>query len=125
MINKVELLQGVDLFSQLDDDQLKTLAGLTITKKYAKDEIILLEEDSANHSFFILAKGQVKVFITGLEGREAIIALLNEGEFFGEMSLLDGQPRSASVKAVENSELVMIRREDFLKELKKFTLMRL
>ena len=117
-INKIELLQGVDLFSQLSDEQLNVLSGLAITKRYSKDETILLEDDSSNHSFFIIAKGQVKVFITGIEGREAILALLNEGEFFGEMSLLDGDPRSASVKAVEDSELVMIRREDFLQELK-------
>ncbi len=117
MANKIELLKGVDLFSALDDSQLNVLADMAFSKTYEKDETILLEDDESNQSFFIISSGQVKVFISGLEGKEAILAFLKEGEFFGEMSLLDGDPRSASVKAVEPSELVTIRREDFLKEL--------
>ena len=120
MAEKLELIRGVDLFSALADQQLEVLARMAVTKNYAKDETILHEDDVTNQSFFIIAKGQVKVFITGIEGREAILALLNEGEFFGEMSLLDGDPRSASVKAVEPSELVSISRNDFIDELKKF-----
>ncbi len=119
MADITELLKGVDLFSALDDSQLEVLSNMAINKFYEKDEVIILEDDDSNQSFFIIASGQVKVFISGIEGREAILALLKEGDFFGEMSLLDGDPRSASVKAVERSELVTIRREDFLEELKK------
>jgi CRP/FNR family cyclic AMP-dependent transcriptional regulator len=118
-IDKQELLKGVDLFSALENRQLEVIAQMAITKSYDKDETIILEDDDTNQSFFIISRGQVKVYITGVEGREAILALLNEGEFFGEMSLLDGEPRSASVKAVESSELVTIRRDDFVAELKK------
>jgi CRP/FNR family transcriptional regulator/CRP/FNR family cyclic AMP-dependent transcriptional regulator len=119
MVNKLELLKRVDLFSVLSDSQLEVLSRMAFAKKYTKDEIILLEDDSSNQSFFIISRGKVKVFLTGVDGREAILAILNEGEFFGEMSLIDGEPRSASVKAVEVSELVTIRREDFLISLKK------
>lgn len=120
MPDKVELIRGVDLFSALEDEQLELLAQMAVTRNYARGETILHEDDVANQSFFIIAKGQVKVFITGIEGREAILALLNEGEFFGEMSLLDSDPRSASVKAVEPSQLVTIKRDDFLAELRRF-----
>ncbi len=118
--DKLELLRGVDLFSSLDSDQLRIIGQVAIEKHYRKDETIILEEDDTNLSFFIIVTGQVKVYLTGVDGREAILALLKEGEFFGEMSLLDGEPRSASVKAVENSKILMVRREDFLEELRKF-----
>lgn len=116
---KLELLKGVDLFSALDDSKLESIADRFQAKTFLKDELILIEEDQANQSLFIIASGSVKVFITGVDGREAILALLNKGEFFGEMSLLDGEPRSASVKAFEETQLLILRRDDFLNELKR------
>jgi CRP/FNR family transcriptional regulator, cyclic AMP receptor protein len=116
---KNELLKGVDLFSALDDAQLDTIAQMIIEKTYRKADIILMEDDDSNQSLFIIAKGEVKVVLTAEDGREAILASLKEGDFFGEMSLLDGEPRSATVRAVEESRLLTIRREDFLAAMKK------
>ena len=116
---KNELLKGVDLFSALDDQQLDTVAQMIIEKLYRKGDIILMEDDDTNQSLFIIAKGEVKVVLTAEDGREAILASLKEGDFFGEMSLLDGEPRSATVRAVEESRLLTIRREDFLQAMKK------
>ena len=116
---KNELLKGVDLFSALDDSQLDTIASMLIEKTYHKGDIILMEDDDTNQSLFIIAKGEVKVVLTAEDGREAILASLKEGDFFGEMSLLDGEPRSATVRAVEESRLLTIRREDFLAAMKK------
>jgi len=113
------LLKGVDLFSPLDDTQLGYLAQMAIEKRYSRGEIILLEEDDNNHSFFLIITGEVKVVLTAEDGKEAILAALKEGDFFGEMSLIDGEPRSATVRAVESSRLLTIRREDFLHCLKK------
>ncbi len=114
MSEKTELLRKVDLFSLLDEGQLQVIAKRTVEKTYAKGDLIIMEEDVGNQSFFILAEGQVKVYITSVEGREAILALLGEGDFFGEMSLLDGENRSASVQALEKTRLFTISREDFL-----------
>lgn len=114
-----ELLRGVDLFSALDDAQVATLASMIIEKGFKKGEIILMEDDDTSQSLFIIAKGEVKVVLTAEDGREAILASLKEGDFFGEMSLLDGEPRSATVRAVEDSRLLTIRREDFLSALRK------
>jgi CRP-like cAMP-binding protein len=60
-----------------------------------------------------VAKGQVKVVLIGDDGREVILSVLGEGEFFGEMALLDDEPRSAHVIAMEDSDLLVLRREDF------------
>jgi CRP/FNR family cyclic AMP-dependent transcriptional regulator len=116
---KTDLLKGVDLFSALDDQQLDTIAAMIIEKSYRKGDIILMEDDESNQSLFIIAKGEVKVVLTAEDGREAILASLKEGDFFGEMSLLDQEPRSATVRAVEESRLLTIRREDFLQAMKK------
>ena len=117
MIDKIQLLKKVKLFSALRDEDLPILAKMAKTKHYEKNSTILLESDDKNQSLFIIAKGKVKVFISGIDGKEALLSILNQGEFFGEMSLLDNEPRSASVKALEKSELLVIRRDDFLQEL--------
>ena len=119
MAKNTDLLKGVDLFSALDDAQLDTIAQMAFEKSYRRGDIILMEDEDTNQSLFILAKGEVKVFLTAEDGKEAILASLKEGEFFGEMALLDGEPRSATVRAVEDSQLLTIRREEFLQCLKK------
>ena len=116
---KNELLKGVDLFSALDDAHLDVIALMTIEKSYRKGDIILMEEDESTQSLFIIAKGEVKVLLTAEDGREAILASLKEGDFFGEMALLDGEPRSATVRAVEDARLLTIRREEFLATVRK------
>jgi CRP/FNR family transcriptional regulator/CRP/FNR family cyclic AMP-dependent transcriptional regulator len=119
METKIKLLKGVDIFSSFYDEHLALFAKIANYKSYDKDEVILRQDDTENHFLFLIASGQVKVFISGIEGTEVILAILNKGEFFGEMSLIDGEPRSASVKAVQKSDLLVIQRDDFLNELKK------
>jgi len=116
---KNELLKGVDLFSSLDDAQLNAVAAMFNEKNFHKGDTVLMEDDESNQTLFIIAKGEVKVVLTAEDGREAILASLKEGDFFGEMALLDGEPRSATVRAVENSRLLTLRREDFLLSMKK------
>lgn len=115
----IELLKGVDLFSALSNEQLQQLAALVIRKRFVRDETIILEDDDSVQALFLIASGEVKVYLSGADGRETILSLLNKGDFFGEMSLIDGEPRSASVKAVTNADLLIIRREHFLKQVEK------
>lgn len=117
---KLELLKGVDLFSTLDNYQLGVISDVVISRKYKKDENIILEDDSTDQALFIIVEGEVKVYISGMDGRETILAMLGKGDFFGEMSLIDGEPRSASVKAVTNTSILVVRRKDFQEELYKF-----
>ena len=106
-------LRKVPLFSGLSDEELEALASLTVSRTYAKGQMIILADD-AGDTFFIIRKGQVKVSIVHQDGREVIFSLLGSGKVFGELSLLDGKPRSANVVALKDSELVSLRRTDFL-----------
>ena len=119
METNIKLLKKVDNFSSLYDERLTRFIKIANYKCYYKDEIILKENDTKNQSLFLIANGQVKVFISGIDDTEATLEILNRGEFFGEMSLLDGEPCSASVKAVQKSNLLAISREDFLNQLQK------
>jgi cAMP-binding proteins - catabolite gene activator and regulatory subunit of cAMP-dependent protein kinases len=84
-----------------------------------KDEVIHRKNDTKNLSFFIIGNCTIKVFSSGIDGTEVSLAILNKGEFWGEISLVDGEPCSASVKAVQKSELFAISIDDFLTELKR------
>ena len=119
MTARTDLLKGVDLFSALSDSQLASIAAMAEEKRFVRGDTILKEEDASGQTFFLIAEGSVKVVLTAEDGREAILASLSEGDFFGEMSLLDGEPRSATVRAVTKSRLLLIRREDFMQCLKR------
>ncbi len=119
METKIKLLKNVDIFSSFYDEHLALFAEIANYEYYDKDEVILRQGNTKPQSLFLIVSGQVEVFVSGIDGAETILAILNEGEFFGEMSLIDGEPRSASVKTVQKSELLVIRRDDFLNELKK------
>jgi CRP-like cAMP-binding protein len=81
-------------------------------RSYAKGNVILFEDDPGD-SLFIVREGRVKVVLVGEDGREVILGMLGVGAHFGELSLIDSRPRSAHVIAVEDSELIVLRREDF------------
>ena len=106
-------LRKVPLFDGLADEDLEAIAKVTISRTYDKDQIIILAEEEGD-ALFIIDTGQVKVSIVSEDGREMILSLLGNGAVFGELSLLDGKPRSANVVATENTGLYMVRRADFL-----------
>ena len=93
-----ELLKGIDLFSKLTEAQLEQLISLVEPKDFCRDETIILEKDESVQALYLIASGEVKVYMTDSDGKETILSLLGRGDF-GEMSLIDGEPRSASVKA--------------------------
>ena len=103
------LLKGVDLFSALTDAQIGYIASMTVEQGYERGETILKESETSE-TFFLIASGSVKVIISAEDGRETILATLSEGDFFGEMALLDGEPRSATVRAVGKTKLLLIHR---------------
>ena len=108
-----EMLRRVPLFSDLPDEYLEKLARVAVKKTYPKDNVIFFEQDEGD-SLFIIARGSVKIAKISNEGKEVILAILGLGEFFGDMSLLDGLPRSATVIAVEETEVSSIRRKEFI-----------
>jgi len=114
----VELLRKIPLFSSLKDDELEAINRVSIIRKFPKDQLILLEDEEGN-TLFIIIKGKVKVTTFSEHGKEVIFSILCDGDFFGDMSLLDGKPRSASVVAIEESEIRLIRRSDFISSMEK------
>ena len=106
-------LRNVSLFESLNEEELEALAQMTITRNFSKDGVIILAEEEGD-TLFIIKKGRVKVSIVSEDGREVILSILGEGTVFGELSLLDGKPRSANVIATEDTSLIMLRRHDFV-----------
>lgn len=112
-MKKIELLQSVALFWELSEKELGYISKQMIAGHYDSGEFIFLEDSEGEQCFFVV-QGSVKVTRLSKDGREVILAMLNEGEFFGEMALLDGESRSANVIALEETEVLTLNREDFL-----------
>ena len=107
-----QFLRQVPLFDCLGEAELEALAELTVTRSFDKGQFIIMAEEPGD-SLFIIRSGQVKVSLIHEDGKEFILSLLGEGEVFGELSLLDDQPRSANVTAMAPTELVMLQRANF------------
>jgi CRP/FNR family cyclic AMP-dependent transcriptional regulator len=114
----VAVLRSVPLFSRLPEEDLQAFAAVTRERTYPKGSIIVFEDDPGD-ALYLVADGQVKVVLIGEDGREVILTVLGEGNFFGEMALLDDQPRSAHVIAMEDSTLLLLRRDDFQARLRQ------
>jgi len=100
------------LFGQLGAAELQRVVEVARERAYPKNSVILFEDDPGD-ALYVVAEGQVKVVLIGEDGREVILSVMGSGEFFGEMALIDDEPRSAHVIAMEDSSLVVLRREDF------------
>jgi CRP-like cAMP-binding protein len=107
-----ELLRTVPIFSELSDGDITSLAGLSSRRRFPKDTVVFFENEEGDF-FFMILEGRIKVTILGDDGREVILSMLGPGDFFGEMALLDNEPRSATAIAVEESELLQLHRTDF------------
>jgi CRP/FNR family transcriptional regulator, cyclic AMP receptor protein len=106
------LLRQVTIFQHLPPDTIADLAK-RVWHKQAEAGSLIVSHEEPGDALFVIAKGKVKVVLYGETGREIILSILKDGDFFGEMSLLDRQPRSANVVAVENSELLCLDRDAF------------
>lgn len=110
--NKIDFLKKVELFSSLTDDELLYIASKMVIRRFEKNEIIFHEEDT-NKFMYIILHGKVKAMQTTQDGKEIILATHNSGDFFGEMSLIDGKTAPATVMAMEDSLTVIISKQDF------------
>lgn len=101
------------LFAELDERELSAIASIAKPKSYERDETVMHAEESGD-VFCLIRTGKVKVTMTSPEGKEIILSTLGPGDFFGEMALLDDEPRSATVVAIEPLDVLIIWRNDFL-----------
>ena len=113
-----ELFRQVPLFAGLEDEDLASLISVAGRRKYPKDGVIFFEHDVGDALFMILS-GRVKVTILSDDGREIILAMLSDSDFFGEMSLLDNEPRFATAIALHETEMVVLHQRDFLSIVEK------
>ena len=109
-----EFLGTVPLFAGLPREELESFAELMRERSYPRGSVILFENDPGD-SLFVVRSGRVKVVLIGEDGREVILGVLGVGQHFGELSLIDEQPRSAHVIAMDDAMLLVLRREDFRK----------
>jgi CRP/FNR family transcriptional regulator, cyclic AMP receptor protein len=118
------VFRRVALFADLEAGELEALSRVASVRPYPAGSSILREAEPGD-LFFVIARGEVKVFVDSPDGREVVLTHLQAGEFFGEMALFEGEARSASVSALVDSELVVLARNDFLALLARdFTLTR-
>jgi CRP-like cAMP-binding protein len=113
MQDKNDFLRYVPLFSELSDETIEQISKLGSKKNFTKDSVILFEHETGS-ALFIIVKGKVKISRVSDDGKEVILSILNESDFFGEMSILDGSSRSANVTAMEDSEIFIIQRNEFI-----------
>ena len=111
-MNTADFLATVPLFKLLHASELARFAELVREKTYPKGSVILFENDPGD-SLFVVRSGRVKVVLVAEDGREVILGILGASEHFGELTLIDEQPRSAHVIAMEDSSLLVLHRDDF------------
>jgi len=108
-----EFLRRVEIFASLEESELADLLEATTTKRLAAREVLFHKGDPGNQLYGVLS-GRLKVLATSAEGKEVVFALSGPGDVIGEIALMDSNPRSATVVALENSELLTLHRRDFL-----------
>ncbi len=113
-----DMFRKVSIFADVDDATLERLANLATPIDYPKSTLVF-EQNAPGDAMFIIFSGKVRVVLFGENGKDITLTFFKPGDFFGEMSLLDEQPRSANVITVEPSTLLVLKREDFLEHLKE------
>src|SRR5712692_250274 len=111
-------LKAVPFFSQLSDHELEAVRSGASERPYPKNAVVLTEGEMGD-SLYVIQAGKVKVFIGDENGREIILKILGTGAFFGEMSMIDKQPRSASVRTIEASSFLVLTHAAFERSLEQ------
>lgn len=112
MREMLEALRNISLFSSLTEKELQQVSDKIKGRLFRKNEVILHEEDT-NAYMYVILSGKVKVFQTTEDGKESILAIHNAGDFFGEMTLIDGRTMPATVAALEDTFTATISRDEF------------
>ncbi len=107
-------LERVGLFSGLDADSIGELSAAMRRRIFRPGEVIF-HRDDPGQVLYVLRSGKVKIYITSQDGQEVALAVFAPGDYFGELALLDGQPRSASAVAIEQADTLALQRADFIK----------
>ena len=108
-----EHLRRYPLFAKHPDTELLQLAERMRTRSFKRGEMLFRKDDPGTH-LYVVTDGAVKIALPGEFGQEALVSIMRAGDFFGELALFDGSPRSASATAMEDTRAALLAREDFL-----------
>jgi CRP/FNR family cyclic AMP-dependent transcriptional regulator len=111
------LIQNTRLFAELDDEAIDDLSRRSRLRNYRRGDTIFMEDDPGD-TLFCVVSGLVKVFVTSTHGEDLVLATVGPGDSFGELSLLDGEGRSASAEAVDACSLLIVDRAGFVELLR-------
>src|SRR5262245_26381676 len=109
---KSDFIRRVPLFQGLSEAECRALEPIFQVKSFQKNQVIFLEEETGNYMYIVMA-GKVKVSKATASGKESILSIHQPGDFFGEMSLLDGKTTPATVSAMEDCKIISIGKADF------------
>ena len=112
-VDKLGLLRHHPVFGGLDAEHLERLTTYATTRTYPRGTTLFTKGDPGT-SLFAVCSGTIRIGVPSPDGRDAVFNLIREGEIFGEIALLDGQPRTADATAMTNCELMVIDRRDFV-----------
>ena len=108
----IDVIKANQLFKGLDETELKIITRLTTKKTVLKHTLVISEGDDSS-AMYLIQEGKVKVTVTSTDGKELILTTLQQGDNFGELSLLDDSHRSANVVAIENCVFIVLHKADF------------
>jgi CRP/FNR family cyclic AMP-dependent transcriptional regulator len=108
------VLKSVPLFGSFPEDQLRALSTM-VTRRQAPRGTAIMHEGDPTDALYIVMSGRLKVMMGEADGKEVILGIIGQGEFFGEMGLIDDNPRSATVIAIEPCDLLVVSKRAFKK----------
>ena len=112
MLSNLDLIRRVPLFSMLTADQAQGIADAVVKRRFRRGELVV-EQGRKSNSLFILLNGRARVLTADTRGREVILAVLESGDYVGEMSLIDNEPHSATVRSEIQTDMLVLARADF------------
>ena len=112
MLSNLDLIRRVPLFSMLTADQAQSVADAVVKRRFRRGELVV-EQGRKSNALFILLNGRARVLTADARGREVILAVLEAGDYVGEMSLIDNEPHSATVRAEIQTDMLVLQRTDF------------
>ena len=112
LMSNLDLIRRVPLFSMLTNDQAQSIADAVVKRRLRRGELVV-EQGRKSNALFILLNGRARVLTSDSRGREVILAVLEAGDYVGEMSLIDNEPHSATVRAEVQTDMLVLARADF------------
>ncbi len=112
MLSNLELIRRVPLFALLTATQAESVADAVVKRRFKRGEAVV-EQGSKSNTLFILLTGRARVITADKRGREVILATLQPGDYVGEMSLIDNQAHSATVRAEVQTDMLALGRAEF------------